>query len=278
MFPEAEQQLVVEMIAGSLTTVDDERIRGRSISHFRNADNEFGDRLEALIKELRASGQSELVGHESIDRREAQLIAETCIPTRSRASSSRLHALVQDGESGRCVPQRDKWRRLSCPTSSPRSGTYGGPPRSRGFHAAEQIHRGDSQGVLGGTTEVATGAKNAAALNSIGMKPTSIPSGRLEARRAYLQRLADETSSSVEYEASTHSRRTLTVDGGQSRLRRNEPLTCKHVKGWRRRRESNLNGGCRPVSSCIGQCRYMQVKAIVSSLRVRLMLPDIGLC
>ena len=37
----------------------------------------FGDRLEALIKELRASGQSELAGHESIDRREAQLIAET---------------------------------------------------------------------------------------------------------------------------------------------------------------------------------------------------------
>ena len=65
------------MIAGSLTTVDDERIRGRSISHFRNADHEFGDRLEALIKELRASGQSELAGHESIDRREAQLIAET---------------------------------------------------------------------------------------------------------------------------------------------------------------------------------------------------------
>ncbi len=156
--------------------------------------------------------------------------------------------------------------------------TYGGSTRSRGFHAAEQIHRDDSQGVLGGTTEIATGTKNAAALNSIGIKPTSIPSHRLEARRAYLQRLADQTSSSAKYEASAHTRRTLNLDDGQSRLRRKEPLTCKHVKGWRRRRESNLNGGCRPVSSCIGQCRYMQVKAIVSSLSVRLMLPDIGLC
>ena len=77
LFPEEEKQLVVEMIAGSLSTVDDEGIRGRSISHFRNADNDFGDRLESLIKELRASGQSELAGDESVDWREAQLIAET---------------------------------------------------------------------------------------------------------------------------------------------------------------------------------------------------------
>lgn len=65
------------MIAGSLSTVDDSGIRRRSIGHFRSADKDFGDRIEALISELRSSGESETSGDESVDWREAQLIAET---------------------------------------------------------------------------------------------------------------------------------------------------------------------------------------------------------
>ncbi|HEY4330954.1 MAG TPA: catalase [Ilumatobacteraceae bacterium] len=71
LMPPDAQQRTIEAIAGSLSTVDDEGIRSRSIGHFRNADHTFGDRLEQLIKELRASGAADALGDDAIDWREA---------------------------------------------------------------------------------------------------------------------------------------------------------------------------------------------------------------
>ncbi len=54
LMPADAQQRLVQAIAGSLGTVDHEEIRARSISYFRRADQSYGDRIEALIKEMQA--------------------------------------------------------------------------------------------------------------------------------------------------------------------------------------------------------------------------------
>ncbi len=53
---EAARTRLVNNIAESLSKVSREDIIERSISHFRNADPEYGDRVEKTVKELRASG------------------------------------------------------------------------------------------------------------------------------------------------------------------------------------------------------------------------------
>jgi catalase len=52
--PEAAQQRLVDNIAGSLSRVTLPGVVERSIEHFRAADQEYGDRIEAAVKELRA--------------------------------------------------------------------------------------------------------------------------------------------------------------------------------------------------------------------------------
>jgi catalase len=54
MQPEAAQQRLVDNIAGSLSQVTLPGVVERSIEHFRAADQEYGDRIEAAVKELRA--------------------------------------------------------------------------------------------------------------------------------------------------------------------------------------------------------------------------------
>lgn len=49
-----EQQRLVENIAGSLAGVSREEIIGRALSHFREADPSYGERVEAAVKELRS--------------------------------------------------------------------------------------------------------------------------------------------------------------------------------------------------------------------------------
>jgi catalase len=49
-----EQQRLVDNIAGSLAGVSREDIIGRSLSHFREADPGYGERVEAAVKELRS--------------------------------------------------------------------------------------------------------------------------------------------------------------------------------------------------------------------------------
>ncbi|KWX02909.1 catalase [Carbonactinospora thermoautotrophica] len=53
---EAARTRLVNNIAESLSKVSREDIIERSISHFRNADSEYGDRVEKAVKELRAHG------------------------------------------------------------------------------------------------------------------------------------------------------------------------------------------------------------------------------
>lgn len=55
LMPDDAQERLIDAIAGSLGTVADEGIRSRSLTHFRNADKNFGDRLEDAIKDVRAS-------------------------------------------------------------------------------------------------------------------------------------------------------------------------------------------------------------------------------
>ena len=52
--PSDAQQRLVENIAGSLAQVTLPGVVERSIAHFRAADTEFGDRIEAAVKELTA--------------------------------------------------------------------------------------------------------------------------------------------------------------------------------------------------------------------------------
>jgi catalase len=52
--PEDAQQRLVDNIAGSLAQVTLPGVVERSIGHFRAADTEFGDRIEAAVKELTA--------------------------------------------------------------------------------------------------------------------------------------------------------------------------------------------------------------------------------
>jgi len=49
-----ERERLVQNIAGSLAQVAHEQIVARSIAHFRNADPEYGARLEAAVKQRRA--------------------------------------------------------------------------------------------------------------------------------------------------------------------------------------------------------------------------------
>jgi catalase len=51
---EDEQQRLVDNIAGSLAGVSREDIIGRALSHFREADSSYGERVEAAVKELRS--------------------------------------------------------------------------------------------------------------------------------------------------------------------------------------------------------------------------------
>jgi len=48
------QQRLIDNIAGSLAGVTLPGVVERSIEHFRAADQEYGDRIEAAVKELRA--------------------------------------------------------------------------------------------------------------------------------------------------------------------------------------------------------------------------------
>ena len=52
--PADAQQRLVDNIAGSLATVRNQEVVDLAISHFRNADAEYGDRVEAAVKALRA--------------------------------------------------------------------------------------------------------------------------------------------------------------------------------------------------------------------------------
>jgi catalase len=52
--PEDAQQRLVDNIAGSLAQVTLPGVVERSIGHFRAADSEFGDRIEAAVQELTA--------------------------------------------------------------------------------------------------------------------------------------------------------------------------------------------------------------------------------
>jgi catalase len=53
---EEEKKRLVENIAGSLSRVSREEIIEKSVSHFRSADKEFGERLTRAIKALRQKG------------------------------------------------------------------------------------------------------------------------------------------------------------------------------------------------------------------------------
>lgn len=54
IMPPDEQERVVQRIAGGLAQVDSQEVVDRSISHFRNADSEYGARIEAAVKSSRA--------------------------------------------------------------------------------------------------------------------------------------------------------------------------------------------------------------------------------
>ena len=58
MMSEDEQKRLVDNIAASLAGVSRQEIIERSISHFREADPSYGERVEAAVKELRRETSS----------------------------------------------------------------------------------------------------------------------------------------------------------------------------------------------------------------------------